>query len=305
MLNRFHGLATEFTIPAITAFIQKLLADQEVMQFCGPWFKKVSAPHTFIELLYGIGFVGIKNGQDLEFRGVGTRAASPPPISATSTVVVHPSYAPALDLQSKLIGDLDDVVLQKEGLLLELPEAIDLNQYQQILTTLLSDIDTTPHGRDHDSAYEDVVGRMIQYCFFRWLNNVEPRSRDLEGRVIRDWIAANVADQGFWSMIRDKYGSNQVVWECKNYIDLSADDFHQVSYYMNDAIGRFVVICYRGPDIKPHYIQHIRKIHTDNHGMVILLNDKDLKTFIRQAMNQKVKEDHIREIFDQLVRKIG
>jgi hypothetical protein len=37
----------------------------------------------------------------------------------------------------------------------------------------------------------------------------------------------------------------------------------------------------------------------------LLLNDKDLKVFIRQAINGKVKEDHIQDIYDRIVRKIS
>jgi hypothetical protein len=122
---------------------------------------------------------------------------------------------------------------------------------------------------------------------------------------VRDWIASNVAEQGFWHLMRDKYGASQVLWECKNYGDLQASDFHQVAYYMNDVIGRLVVVCFRGDEIKRHYYQHIKRISADKAGMVILLKDKDLKVFLRQALNQKVKEDHIRNIFDQTVREIS
>jgi hypothetical protein len=305
VLNCFHGLATEFTVPAIGMFIQKLLSDAEIMAYCAKWLGKVAAPHLFIELLYSIGFAGIRNGDDVEFRGVGLRSASPPPLSSTSTIVIHPSYAAALDLQSKVIGDLDDIVLQKEGLLIDLPTGIDLSGYQGRLSALLDELDCIPHGQASDQEYERFVGDVVKLCFFRWLNNVDFHVRDYEGRVIRDWIASNVAEQGFWAMVRDMYNANQIIWECKNYADPEAGDFHQAAYYMNDAIGKLVVLCFRGDEIKRKHFEHIKRISGDKHGLVLMLRDKDLKVFLRQARNQKVKEDHIRQIFDTTIREIS
>ncbi|RIK81165.1 MAG: transposase [Planctomycetota bacterium] len=305
VLNRFHGLATEFTVPAVTAFIQKLLADSEVMSYCGQWLSRVAAPHLFIELLYSIGFWGIRSGAVVEYRGVGLRSASPPTISSSSTVVIHPSLARALDLQAKVIGDLEDIVLQREGLLLELPEAIDLEQYQERLRRILTDLDATPTGNDYDDEYERIVGEVIRLCFFRWLNNLEPHRQDNEGRVIRDWIAANVAEQGFWQLMKDKYDACQVIWECKNKSLIEAADFHQAEYYMNSAIGRLVILCFRGDDIEKHHYQHIRRISEKLKGMVLILRDRDLKVFVRQAINQKVKEEHIRQLFDTTIRNVS
>jgi len=82
--------------------------------------------------------------------------------------------------------------------------------------------------------------------FFRALTNVEPKVRSVDNRVIRDWVAANHTIEDFWELVRHKYGAVQVVWECKNYENLAADDFHQAAYYMTGAGGKFVVIAYRG-----------------------------------------------------------
>lgn len=52
-------------------------------------------------------------------------------------------------------------------------------------------------GESHASSYEDIVGDVIRLCFFRSLTNVEPKVRDVDGRVVRDWIAANRSTSGF------------------------------------------------------------------------------------------------------------
>ncbi len=305
VLGRFHGLAREFTVPAIGAFIQKLLTDGQVTEFCKSWIFRYTAPHNFVELLYGIGFLGVKNQDVVDFRSLGARSA-PPPIEANSHVVVHPSYVEALDLQDKVIGTLDDVTLQKEGLLIDLPDAVDLRGYKDRLTQLLADIENTPTGDEYDRDYERIVGDIIGLCFFRVLCNVEPQVRDVDGRVIRDWVASNVASSGFWEMIRERYLASQVIWECKNYTELTAGDFHQTAYYMGNAIGHFSVVCFRGErSDKSHYYQHIRRIASNHNGMVLLLTDKDLQVFVRQSLNGKVKEEHIRDIYDTTVRKIS
>jgi len=309
VLSRFHGLAREFAVPAVTAFIQKLLADDEVKTYCAGWLFRHTAPHQFIELLYGIGFWGIKDRGSVQYRGVGVRSAAPPPIdSATSHVVVHPSYADALDLQDKIITSLDnELLLQKAGTIIDLPDAFSIEQYQGLLRDLMVRLDSTPVGNEFDQAYEAIVGDTLKYCFFRSLNNCQPHVRDVDGRVIRDWIASNVATSGFWEMVRERHSATQVIWECKNYTDLAAGDFHQTAYYMGPAIGYFGIVCFRGEvSDKPHYYQHIRRISTNhNGGMVLLLTDRDLKVFIRQAINGKVKDSHIRELYDTVVRKIS
>lgn len=180
-----------------------------------------------------------------------------------------------------------------------------MEQYQERLRRILTDLDGTPTGNDYDDEYERIVGEVIRLCFFRWLNNLEPHRQDNEGRVIRDWIAANVAEQGFWQLMKDKYDACQVIWECKNKSSIEAADFHQAEYYMNSAIGRLVILCFRGDDIEKHHYQHIRRISEKLKGMVLILRDRDLKVFVRQAINQKVKEEHIRQLFDTTIRNVS
>jgi hypothetical protein len=49
----------------------------------------------------------------------------------------------------------------------------------------------------------------------------------------------------------------------------------------------------------------VRRIHANNGGFVLPFTEKDLKTFMRQALNGKVKESHITDIYDRIIRKIS
>jgi hypothetical protein len=305
ILSMFYGLGSEFTLRGIDAFVKKLLVDDEVKTCCATWLYQSTAPERFLELLYNIGFMGIKNGDNTHYRSLGARTATPPPIAATVHGIVHPSYVDALNLRPVLITDLDEAVsLRSGGLLAELPESLDAKGYQDKLMGLELDLKPLAMGKPAAADYEAIVGEVTKLCFHYSLNNVEPKVREVDGCVIRDWIAANIASSGFWEMIRHKYHATQVIWECKNYKDLKADDFQQAAYYMNQKIGNFSFIVFRG-DIKQHYYSHIKRIADDKQGMVLLLTEEDLIVFIRQARNGKVKEGHIRERYDRTVRSIA
>jgi hypothetical protein len=191
------------------------------------------------------------------------------------------------------------------GVVAELPDAINLTDYNNRLNQLMADLKTLPCGDAHADRFEEIVGDVIRFCFFRALSNVQPQSRGDGGRVIRDWIAANTAVIGFWEMLRHRYNATQVIWECKNYRDLSSSDFHQFAYYMTREVGRLVVVSFRG-DIKNTYYHHIRRISNDKNGaMVLLLTDADMLVFMRQAVSGKSKEDHIQTIYDRTTREIS
>ena len=305
VLTKFYGLGREFTLSGITAFIQKLLVDSSVQQHCKGWIFRYTSPKQFIELFYNIGFLGIKHKKGVEFRSMGVKSSNPVRIASTTHAVVHPSYVDALNLQNVVIGSLDqEISLKDEGVIADLPAALNLEQYYERVQTVLDKLDDTKKGRDSATAFEDIVGDTIRLCFFSTLTNVEARSRNLSGIVIRDWIASNVASQGFWEIIRQRYMAVQVVWECKNCDNLEADDFHQAAYYMSDASGRFVIVVFRGEKKKSYY-EHIQRIFSGSQGVVLLLTERDLRVFLRQALHGKMRESHIQEAYDETIRNIS
>ena len=306
VLRLFYGLSTEYTLTAIENFIQKLLVDRSVAKYCKDWFYEVSTPQQFVNLCFSIGFFGIKEGKQWIYKTTGGDAAFMPSLKSPTTIRIHPAYHAALHLREMILPEIsDDTILKATGILEDLPEGVTFDGYHQNLQKLLDQLEHLPRGTKGAAEFETIVGEIIRLCFFRTLTNVQPKVRNNQTVVIRDWIASNRAAGGFWEVIRSKYDATQVVWECKNYDELSADDFHQAAYYMNKVVGRFVVMAYRAQDVDVSYYRHVERIAKDKHGMVLLLTEKDLRVFIRQALKGKVKEDHINEIFDRTVRAVG
>lgn len=151
------------------------------------------------------------------------------------------------------------------------------------------------------SEFEEFVGELVRLCFFRSLENLQPQVRDLDGSQIRDWIASNRAESGFWSTARSRYDANQVIFECKNKDSLKASDLHQMTYYLNERKGRLGFLCFRGR-FNPTYERHLKTCLTDHGVAIIVLGENDLRVFTRQAKNEKVKEAHLFEKLDALER---
>jgi hypothetical protein len=306
VLGRFFGLGRAFTLHGIEDLIKKLLVDPAIKNYCKSWFYKYVQPDLFVKLMYDIGFFGIRDGgQDL-FRGVGPQSSTLPPITSKTIVVVHPTYADALNLQDVIISSLDaSLDLKQSGLVGDLPGAISIADYQQTLADLRENLKSLPLGQSHATEFEELIGEVLRLCFFRSLTNVEPKVRSVDNRIIRDWIVANHSEEGFWALIRHKYGAVQVIWECKNYRDLSADDFHQAQYYMSEAGGKFVVIAFRGDEKKKSYYEHIKRISGAVNGVVLLIDADDIDIIIRRTINGKRIEAHLQDLYDKTIREIS
>lgn len=307
VLSRFYGLGRRFALSGVDSLLKTLLADAEVAHSCSLWIYNNSTPELFVRLLYNIGFVGLVTRRGIIYRSVGPRDTTPPPIEATTDVIIHPSYWDALDLQDVLITTIgSELPYGRAGYVSDLPGGLDLGSYFEQLEKLMAELEALPVGRQGAKAYEEIVGEVLHLCFFRSLTNPEAHSRTVDGRVVRDWVVSNRAASGFWEMVRLRYAATQVVWECKNYADVNAEDLHQVSYYLNDRFGRFGVLVHRGKgSVSQAVLQHIQRIASDKNALVLVLHDRDLMVFLRQARNGKIKEDHIQNRYDEIVRRIG
>lgn len=305
VLSRFYGLGRRFTLRGIEDFCGSLLSDFDIQRSCGEWLNENATPELFTRILYNIGFAGLLIRDQVSYRSSGPRDTTPPAITSATDIVIHPSYWDSLDLQDLVITELDEArPHHRVGLVADIPEAMSPAQYVERLSDMDAHLSSIPKGHDGAAEFEDLVGEMLDLCFHRSLRNPEAHSRDIDGRTVRDWTVSNRADSGFWEVVRQRYNAVQITWECKNYEDLSAEDFQQMAYYLTPASGRFGLIVFRG-QYKSSYDQHVRRIASDKDGMVLLLNERDIRVFLRQARNGKVKDAHIQDIYDRMVRLLS
>lgn len=185
-----------------------------------------------------------------------------------------------------------------------LPPDMDRERYVTQCREALHELEALPRGRPGAMAFEELVGKVLRLCFGGVLANPEPKVRDIAGVVVRDWMVANVAEHGFWGKVRQRYEAMQIIWECKNYDNLCADDFQQINYYLTSGIaGRFGVIASRGR-YKEAYMEHQRRIATGGR-FVLVVSERDLEVFLSQAESCAYSEEHIQNLYSGQIRRLG
>jgi len=307
VLSRFYGLGRRWTSGGIASLMEKLLADPQIKAGCGEWIYQYSQPEQFARLLYDIGFMGFLTPQrdgsrKTIYRSVGPRDTTPPAISSTIDFQIHPTYWGALDAQDVLMTEFQpDQGFGSVGIIDELPNSWDMDTYVDEILQRERLLKELAPGDETATEYEDLVGDVLRLCFFRQLANVTDQVRTHENTLRRDWMASNRAEGGFWAIMRQRYDATQVVFECKNYEKLSASDFQQVAYYLDERKGRLGFICFRG-EVQKHYWAHVKENLTSKRVLIIPLTDKDLAVFLRQARNGKVKDSHLADKLDTAER---
>jgi hypothetical protein len=106
VIRLFYGLSTEYTLGAIENFLEKLLVDRKIAEFCKDWFFHNSTPHEFISLFYSIGFFGIKDQKQWVYKAPGGDASGMPSMSSHTTIQIHPAYHSALHLRQMLLPSI-------------------------------------------------------------------------------------------------------------------------------------------------------------------------------------------------------
>src|SRR5258708_6169452 len=137
VLGRFFGLGSEFTVKGIEDFVKKLIVDEEIKGRCASWIFQYKQPNLFIQLLFNILLVGIKEDKTMYFRSLGSQSTMPPAVSTATIVVIHTTYRASLNLRDVLINSLDpSIPLTEGGLLPELPQGIGIDDYNDKLKGL-------------------------------------------------------------------------------------------------------------------------------------------------------------------------
>lgn len=165
-----------------------------------------------------------------------------------------------------------------------------------------------PRGRDHFKSYEHFVRVCLNYLFSGDLGEAKSQVRTEpgnEGLEIRDLIAQNIAETGFFSDLKTKYSVSEVLFDAKNKDEITRDDLRQVYCYLKPAIGLWGFIVCRSEPSKTikSYNRTLFQNFSQSRG-VLIITDDDIKKMIRMKIRSRDPSDHLSKIMSTFLRGV-
>ncbi len=106
----------------------------------------------------------------------------------------------------------------------------------------------------------------------------------------RDIIGTNLGQPPCWQRIREDYEVRQVIFECKNYSDLTQSDYRQMFSYLSGRYGRLGFFVTRSSSTaleRDREIDWFRAMYNDHRVMIVKLTAKFLADILGKLRNPK------------------
>jgi hypothetical protein len=187
----------------------------------------------------------------------------------------------------------------------ELSTLQDIAKLSEHANLLSQELTSVNPGKEDAYKYQDLVHRILTFCFHPHLADGKPQERTHEGTLIRDLVFSNEGVRNFWRYIMQTYGSFLIVFELKNKSDITGGDIDQVATYLGDAMGRFGILISRGDAGSTSFNRRKTVFNKESVRKVILhLTDNDLLELLKQRSALKDTTDYIQNLYRKFMVSI-
>lgn len=253
-----------------------------------------------IQRLYSIGFLGLYNKQSSSYVFCHDGKDPDRDFSIDSKFLIHPCYWLALGAtQSQLrAAEAEDIHDEYD---IEVSSVSEEQRKQQI-GALLQELSSIPEGMAGAHDFEQWCLKTIRIIFATDLVNIELHSNK-NGLQQRDIIATNLGDTAVWKRVLSDYQTRQVIFEIKNYNELGAAEYRQISSYMSKEYGRLAFIVNRDHSNnleKNKELNWAKELYDRHDKMVVKLSSKFLEKSLSKARSPQ-KHDAVNTELNKLL----
>jgi hypothetical protein len=286
-VNAFKRQPVRRTFAAATDDLNQLVAESTYSQPSDRELTLFDTGGDMFAALYSVGFIGLQEeaSQSFTFCHDGTMSTLVA-VPANRQTLVHPCYWKALDGS---IADEDEITaihVNDEYAVPPTGPAIDVRL--QRLGRMPEELSGIPSGHSGSGKFEGWVLRAVRLLLSGQLTNIDIKPNPNAALSQRDVVGTNATISSLWKRIYEQYGTLQVIFECKNYDEVTADDFRQVLDYTHGDYGRCAFIVRRGPSdqltlneqdrIRAMFYEHERLIVVVPTNLLVLCIRKMRKT---------------------------
>jgi hypothetical protein len=264
-----------------------------------------SSSEVFLAL-FSVGYFGIqKTLSGFEFCHDGAPLELSE-IDSSTRVAIHPCFWRALDLQGDGIG-IDVLVKINDEYTGPVGSVVHVKDHRmRQLGQIVEDYHKILPGQEAAPKFEEWVLRVVKVLFAGDLSNAALHPNGAAAQR-RDVIATNDDGSKFWSRILTDYGARQVVFEVKNYADISPEDYNQAISYCGNQYGKLIFIVYRpaGEGLDENQRSHIKSRYDQSRNLIVLLPAKLLARCLskhRAKPGKKYTEQHLGKLLDTYER---
>lgn len=250
--------------------------------------------------LYSVGFIGIREEGSSNFVFCHDGRKPDRDFSGDIKLMIHPCYWMALNLApheaeeatTSEIYDEYDVTVTSET-----PE-----QRSRAIGRLEFELKEIELGIAGASDFEKWCLKVVKVLFSSGLRNIElhPNKDNLQRR---DVVGTNHGTTPFWNRVIQDYASRQVVFEVKNFCDMTRQEFRQMLSYLSQDYGNIGFIITRGDDVnlkKDKELAWVRELRNQHAKTVVILPAKFLIGLLYKVRNP-AKHDAGEEALDKLL----
>lgn len=292
----FMGMSPEHSLDDISNHMESILARDDYPPTKQADIAFFNGPLDILRRLYGIGFIGIQESESGNYIFCHDGRDPSSEFTGNARILIHPCYWRALNLLDRALDKEESQEIYDEYDIKITSIAID--QRNQVIGALLTELGEITEGRDHAHDFEDWCYKAIKLVFAGFIKNIElhPNGGLLQQR---DIVATNVANDDPWKRIHKDYGVRQIIFEVKNYRELKADEYRQMSSYLVQSYGRLGFIITRDNDnnlLANRDLQWARELYNTQNKIVIKLSAKFFAKHLSKMRNIGKKDQACKEL---------
>jgi len=250
--------------------------------------------------LYSVGFVGIYDEQSNIFTFCHDGRNPDREFRANDNVLIHPCYWIALNLSKNALSpdDAEQINDEYEIEVTSVAPQVRSQRIGELITALSKIID----GNEGASEFEEWCLNVLKMIFSSHLDNFKLHPNGAATQR-RDVIATNLETQKIWKRIRSDYDVRHVIFEVKNYKEIGAQEYRQMSTYLNKSYGRLGFIITKSDMKEPKKgaeLDWCKEIYNTQEKLIIKLNAKFLASILSKLRNPE-KYDVVDKSFANLL----
>jgi hypothetical protein len=205
---------------AVTDELQSLVVESTYSQPSDRDLTLFDTGGDMFAALYSVGFIGLQDetSQNYTFCHDGTMSTLIA-VPANRETLVHPCYWKALDGSIAEEDEATAIQVNDEYAVPPTGPAIDIRL--QRLGRMPEELSGILSGHPGSGKFEGWVLRAVRLLLSGQLTNIDLKPNPNSALSQRDVVGTNATISSFWKRVYEQYDALQVIFECKNYDEVT------------------------------------------------------------------------------------